>query len=420
MSSFPDDEIVPGWMEGLPPTIPQGKIVPTTWKRKVPPPRQWLYGKQWVRGMVSGMLSPGGLGKSSLEQVDAVAVVTGRKLLHADIHYPEGLRVWYWCGEDPSDELDRRFEAVCIHYGVSDAALGGRLFVDSGRNQPIKIAEADRDGTKVARPLIDELVAQMTERSIDLLVVDPFITCHSVPENDNPAINAVVDAWRDIADKTGAAIELVHHTNKAANPNDPNVNDGRGASAFRDGIRGGRVLAPLSGDLGEQWGLESGEVGRIFQSRDDAKPNLTARGLAATWYRMESVRLNNGNDQYPDGDEIGVVTAWTKPDDFADVKRADLVAVQAAIAMRDTPPAANPQNKDWIGYLVAEVLDLDIGAPGSTKANRAKEQNADRAKVSGVIDAWLRNRVLRPEQAHSERDGRDYPAIVVGEPVSCE
>lgn len=417
MSSLPH---WPDWLEDSPDDEPACQIIPTTWKRKVPPPRQWLYGKQWVRGMVSGMLSPGGLGKSSLEQVDAVAVVTGRKLLHAAIHYPEGLRVWYWCGEDPQDELDRRFEAVCIHYGISDVDLGGRLYVDSGRDQPIKIASTDNGGTKVAKPLVSELIAQMNERRIDLLIVDPFITCHSVPENDNPAINAVVDAWRDIADKTGAAIELVHHTNKAANPNDPNVNDGRGASAFRDGIRGGRVLAPLAVERGQQWGLEDSEIGRIFQSRDDAKPNLTARGAAASWYRMESVPLDNGDERYPHGDEIGVVTAWTKPDDFADVKPADLVAVQAAIAARDTPPAANLQNKDWVGYLVADALELDIGAPGSAKANRTKEQNAARGKVAGIINTWLRNKVLRQEQAHSERDGRDYPAIVVGKPACCE
>jgi hypothetical protein len=43
-------------------------------------------------------------------------MVTGRNLLNAK---PKGqLRVWYWNGEDPMEELQRRFAAVALHYGL--------------------------------------------------------------------------------------------------------------------------------------------------------------------------------------------------------------------------------------------------------------------------------------------------------------
>ncbi|RKF22728.1 hypothetical protein D6851_05895 [Altericroceibacterium spongiae] len=394
------------------------KIAPTPWQRSLPPPRQWLYGYHLSRKVLTGTISPGGIGKSSLVMVDALAMATGRQLLHNRVHIRGGLRVWYWCGEDTTEELDRRLEAACIHHLIFDEQIGGRLFVDSGRNQPIKIATAEGTTVTVAKPVVDELVAQMRERRIDVLIVDPFVTCHAVNENDNGAINAVIDAWRDVADKANAAIELVHHTNKAANANDPNINDGRGASAFRDGIRAGRVLAPLNPQRGqEEWGLEPKEVVRIFQSLDGAKANMSPRGGLGTWYRMASVNLDNGTPEYPWGDEIGVVEKWSPPDAFEGVKLDDLAMVQAAIAKRATLPAANPANKDWLGYLVAEALGLDIGAPGSTKADRDAQQNMARGRVTSLIRTWTANKALERITSHSSRDGREYPAFKVGKPA---
>ena len=45
------------------------------------PPRRWLYGRHYQRGVVSATVAPGGTGKTSLVMVDAVAMATGRNLL---------------------------------------------------------------------------------------------------------------------------------------------------------------------------------------------------------------------------------------------------------------------------------------------------------------------------------------------------
>jgi RecA-family ATPase len=365
--------------------------------------------------MLSGTNQPRGLGKSSLALVDALAMATGRKRLHSWVHSREGLRVWYWCGEDPVEEISRRLEAACIHYGISDDEIGGRLHVDSGRDQPIKIAAADRAGVKVAKPVVAALVAQMRARRIDALIIDPFITCHTVPENDNTAMNAVIDAWRDVANQTNAAIELIHHANKAGTGD--SINDGRGGSAFRDGIRAGRVLAPMTFEEGEKMGLAPAEAARIFRAMDGAKTNMSARGGAFTWYRMQSVPLGNATPEYPRGDEVGVCTAWTPPDAFEGVKLDDLRRVQEAIAARATPPAKAPTSKDWAGYVVADALGLDVGAPGTTKAQQGPDQIAARSRVSSLINTWLRNGALRVETVRSLRDGRDVPSITVGMPA---
>ena len=45
------------------------------------PPRQWLYGKHYIRKFASGTFAPPGIGKSSLDLVELVAMATGRRLV---------------------------------------------------------------------------------------------------------------------------------------------------------------------------------------------------------------------------------------------------------------------------------------------------------------------------------------------------
>jgi hypothetical protein len=389
------------------------KVIPTAWAMpEHVPPREWVYGRALCRQIVSGIVSPGGVGKSSMAMVDALAMVTGRKLLHHWVPNGDGYRVWYWCGEDPMDELHRRLMAACLHYGIGADDIGSRLFVDSGREQPIEIAAIGEGGMAVATPVKDVLIEQMKQRKIDVLVIDPFVTCHAVSENSNEQINVVVSAWRDVAHHANAAIELVHHANKAGSGD--SIKDGRGASAFADGIRGGRVLAPLSFEDGEKMGLTPEETSRITRVMNGAKPNMQPRGIHASYFKMVSVPLNNGNDAYPDGDEIGVATDWQPPDAFDGVKLDDLAKVQDAISTADHAPASNPNNSNWAGYIVAEVLDHDIGDPKSTKAERTTEQNQARYRVSSLLKQWIKSKSLERVDVYSDRDGRNVPSIRVG------
>lgn len=205
------------------------------------PPRQWLYGKHLIRGFLSLTVAPGGLGKSSMVLVDALAMATGKALLGSKP--PEPLRVWVWNGEDPREEIERRITAACVHYGITADDLGDRLLVDSGRDLPIILATTGNDGVRIARPVADQLKAAIRAAKIDVLIIDPFVTTHEVNENDNTAINAVAAEWRRIADETGCAIELVHHTSKAgaANGNNFGIYASRGGRRAHRCGKGGAV-----------------------------------------------------------------------------------------------------------------------------------------------------------------------------------
>ena len=227
------------------------KICATRYEPRDPstiPPRRWLYDRRLISRFVSLTVSPGGVGKSSLTLVEAMAMVTGQPLLNASPARP--LRVWCWNGEDPNEETARRIEAIRLHYQISADDIGGRLFTGSGRKTPIQLAAQDRSGLVIARPIVEELVEAIEADEIDVLIIDPFVTTHSVSENDNGAINAVVALWREIADRTGCAVELVHHTVKLGgargSSEDHGIAQARGASALVDGVRNARFLAPMS------------------------------------------------------------------------------------------------------------------------------------------------------------------------------
>ena len=143
-------------------------------------------------------------------------MVTGRDLLGHVV--PSGpKRVWLWNLEDDRDELSRMIQAACKHWKITEADIGGRLFVDSALDGAIlKLAHSTvSEGLKINRPLVEALTAEMIARGIDYLHVDPFVSSHAVNENDNMEIDAVAKEWAMVAKNTGAGIGLAHHVSKA-------------------------------------------------------------------------------------------------------------------------------------------------------------------------------------------------------------
>ena len=78
--------------------------------------------------------------------------------------------------------------------------IEARLFVDTGRETKIVVAEQTRTGAVVARPIVDAVIATIKRDEIGLMIVDPFVASHRVIENDNPAIELVAATWAEIAD----------------------------------------------------------------------------------------------------------------------------------------------------------------------------------------------------------------------------
>lgn len=329
------------------------------------PRRDWLYNFYYIGKFVTTTVAPGGMGKTSLGMAEAIAIATGRNLL--GITPKRRVKVWYWNGEDPTDEMMRRVAGIMLHYRIDPGEIEGWLFVDSGRTMPITLVSQTKSGTIVAEPVVEKLIAEITERGIGLLVIDPFVSSHQVTENDNNAIAAVAQSWSRIADATGCAIELVHHARKTGG-NEVGVEDGRGASALVAAARGVRVLNGMTTGEAEKANIPE-EDRRLYFRVEKGKSNLSRPAAGAEWYRMASVNLGNGPDhENPDrdADSVAVVTAYEYAEAKLEATPEQEVAICSAVGAGKF--RHDIRSPDWVGNAVARVLHEDADDKSVRKA----------------------------------------------------
>ena len=336
------------------------------------PPREFLYGGHYVRQFVSATIAPTKVGKSSLGIAEALAMASGKPLLGVE---PRGqFRVRIWNGEDPWNEMIRRIAAAIQHYGLTEADLGDRLLVDSGREMPLILATQMRSGAALQVPVVSEIVRVLRAQAVDVMLVDPFVSSHRVSENDNGAVDLVVKAWANIADQTGCAVELVHHSRKL-NGGEASIEDARGASALVSAVRSARALAKMTKGEAERSGLSEGVWRRLFRFTD-ASSNMAppVAGELERWLLLESVGLGNGPgvdvlDRMLNGDSVGVVRLFDAGQ-AAEKEAHNLLgrgtetgvsreeALLQELASGDWRWSAKG-GESWAGYPVARHFDLD-------------------------------------------------------------
>jgi AAA domain len=247
------------------------------------------------------------------------------------------------------------------------------------------------------------VIATIRERRIDVLIVDPFISCHRVNENDNAAIERVAKSWGHISEVTNCSISLAHHVRKTGGEA-VTVEDGRGASALRDAVRTARTLNNMS--VREAEDAEINESARLFYFRVDiGKRNLTKPAEKVDWFKLESVDLGNGpHFGGIGGDDVGVVTAWSYPKVAAPVITAsDIARVQNKIRAGGPWRAdQRSKNEQWVGIAVAQALGLDLG------------KRADKRAVAKLVDGWLVAGLLKRRAGQDSRyEAHSY--VEVGE-----
>jgi RecA-family ATPase len=245
------------------------------------PQREWLYGQLLVRKIVSATISPGGIGKSSLVASETLALVSGKALL--GVSPPELLRVWLWNLEDPQEETERKIQAAAKYYKLKPDDIGDRLLVDSGRDQKLVIARTTRDGAVIVQPVVDSLVAEIVARKIDVLIIDPFVSCHEVAENDNSAMDMVVKEWGRVAELGNCAVELVHHTRKMGDAVEVTTESSRGGSSQTDACRVVRTVNRMTKQEATNAGIDNPRsYFRTYNDKANFAPRSRSR-IGSSW-----------------------------------------------------------------------------------------------------------------------------------------
>jgi RecA-family ATPase len=350
------------------------------------PPRTWLYGKHYQRRTVSLTAGPGGMGKSSLDMVEAIAMATCRKLLGEQPD--QQLKIWYHNGEDPLDEINRRIAAICQHYNVPQTDLESQLFVTSGNEFPLRVAKGYND-LRIDHDLVQQISVAIAENTIDLAIFDPLVTLHSVSEVDSGKMDSVIRLFASIGDENDAGIEIAHHVRKPSggNSHDYDVHDIRGVAAITDAVRSARVLNRMSEKDAEAAGCSDND--RLFRFRVDRAKGNYSPPQAATWRQFVNVELANG-------DEVGVVAPWNFPgqgENTPEKVAADQKAEHVFLRLLDKFLARG----------------TDVGAnPGRNyaPARFAEEQEARLAKVGKTALKTAMNRLLDAGRIRAEPIGR--------------
>ena len=374
------------------------KLAAHVWKTPAQmPTRKWLYGKHYIRRYVSATIAPTGTGKSILALTEACAMASGKDLL--GVPCATRRKVGYWNGEDPLEETERRVMAICKHHDLTPEDLAGHLFLGSGRQTEIVMARIQaRGAVEVDMAMVADVIHTVRAWALDVLIIDPLVSSHRVPESDNMAMDLVAKTWGRITEACDIAVELVHHPRKTGGQ-EVTVEDSRGAGALVSATRSARVLNQMSEEEARSAGVSANRRFAYFRS-DIGVPNLAAHPDHSTWFRFISVDLENGGPDEGLGDSVGVVTPWKWPNALEGVTPQQVLQVQQQVAAGIW--RENPQAEDWVGRAVAEVLDLDV------------EDDAARARIRSLLKTWRDNSLLEVAQKVDAKTRKPRSFVVVG------
>jgi len=289
--------------------------------------RPWIINRAILRGAVTTLVAPGGVGKSSLTLAWGMALAMGRgDWIGADVR--ERCRVLIVNNEDDCDEEDRRLFALCIEHDIDRRELAGRFFTYRDTFNALEKGEKAQLQRSAA---FERLNAFIQAKNIDVVIMDPFasVAGSAVDENDNSQVGIACAAFVKLAKQRNLGVVLVHHTRKPGNASSESyagdAHSARGASAMINASRVALTLYTMPAKDAEALGVDDCDR-RSYVRLDQAKANYAAPGLHTVWLQHRSVILPNGE-----------TTGALRPHQFDDVgeKKREIEAESLAAIVRE-------------------------------------------------------------------------------------
>lgn len=209
-----------------------------------PPPTYWWSGYM-PAGVVTILGAHGGVGKSTISLMLAVAIACGRPLFGCATHRG---RVLYYSAEDPGSTIRHRLHQVLREFGLKASDLGDRLYVlDATGGDPELFREgmgggAGRRGDTT--PTHAALHEYMVGNSIDVLIVDNASDAHGASEIDRQMVRGFMRSLAQMAQPAGAVLLLVHVDKASARGDRPGNSEGySGSTAWHNSARSRMLLS---------------------------------------------------------------------------------------------------------------------------------------------------------------------------------
>ncbi|MEC4683064.1 MAG: AAA family ATPase [Nitrospirota bacterium] len=180
----------------------------------LPPP---VYVLPSLRPRTAGLIvAQEGVGKSFLALEISLAKATGQDMTGIGVTGPGN--VIYFSKEDPPKIIEERLQSIAPFIPNEGIARADALEIVSLYGKPATLAS---EKSTVNEKLIRQIIK--TGSGKDLLIFDTLRKLHDLEENSSGEMKILLEIFDRIALETGAAVLLIHHTNKSANLNGQHV-----------------------------------------------------------------------------------------------------------------------------------------------------------------------------------------------------
>ena len=288
------------------------------------PPRQWLLGTTYCRGYLSGLISAGAGGKTTIRILQLLSAAANRSLSGEFVFAP--CRAMIVCLEDDMDELRRRVRAAMLHHHVEPEDVKGRLILTTPRK--LKIADIkDKAGTVAASDLYHALSAAIDDLETRHRLYRPG---HQSPfpqrkrQSANRRLRVYPDRPRS-REKRRDRPPVPRAQGRLRNRRRRQSRDA--AQAHSRTPRASPKQLPACRKPKPPLWASTRPIGPSLVRLDNAKVNIAPPSREATWFRLAGVNLGNGTEAYPNGDNVQVAEPWTPKPLFGGLATVELNGV---------------------------------------------------------------------------------------------
>jgi RecA-family ATPase len=320
------------------------------------PAREFLDMAEIFPARTVAMLSGnGGDGKSLAVLQLGLAVATGTPWFGIEVI---SAPVLYISAEDDEVEVANRLKEIAQADGIDLHDAASLVIVHMAGEDAVLGYEDGRRGTVKATDLYKRLDASLDLYSPGLLILDGLADVFAGNENNRTAVKHFISLLRKLALKHDCIVVLLAH------PSLFGMAQGTGTSGSTGWRNAVRVMLYLHRVV-DSTGIEADKYVRVLEIM---KANYAATGLQLDlrWENHRFVRKPRPSVW----DNIGV---------------SHLEQVARIFATSDY--RVSDKSDAWGGYVVAEVLHLDVGR-GIDKGGRTPEQDKARARVRTVLAKW--------------------------------
>ena len=216
------------------PLLISGEYLPIDWLQEEPPALEFCIDPLAPIGGVTVVNAHGGTGKSLLALKIAIHVALGLDILDAPTQVG---KVAYLSLEDSKPVFRQRLykivQSMPNEVSTRLEELTSRLFFINRYGKQTFMMGIE-SGNVVESDYPTDLISLLKEHSIKCLIIDTLVRTHSLNENDNAQMGALLVLFEKIAADSECAVILIHHQSKGGGNGEYAA---RGASSIIDNAR---------------------------------------------------------------------------------------------------------------------------------------------------------------------------------------